>query len=235
MADSSIENVLTDLLGYLLPDSREDVKFFALNYVLGLTGSEEGMKFIKEHPKLLERVVNLTINDKLPDVRKDSFAFLLNASASLLVVEKLQGFNLYEEIVPQLLDKNCKYADNLAMLLSNLTRMENGSQKCLKSIEKSKYSLEQVFEVLYTDKYNKHADLHYLAAFLSNMSRLHAIRMVVLDSKIGLIQHLLPYVNFQDSVVRRKGVVRILRNCCFEYGGCQCYLTHCCLRCLFSL
>lgn len=219
MADNS-ENVLTDLFGHLSPDSREDVKLLALNYVLGLTGTEEGMKFVKDHPKLLEIVAKLT-SYKLPDVQKDSYTFLLNASTSSPVAEKLLELEIYEDILPRILDKSCKYADRLAMLLSNLTRMDQGGKKCLKVIENSKeYSLEKLFEILCTDRYNENVDLDYLAAFLSNMSRLEPVRMVVLDSKSGLIQRLMPYINYPRSVVRRKGVVGILRNCCFEYGRC---------------
>lgn len=32
------------------------------------------------------------------------------------------------------------------------------------------------------------------------------------------MQRLLPFTQYQDSVVHRRGVVGALRNCCFEYG-----------------
>ena len=125
----------------------------------------------------------------------------------------------FESILPCIVDKNCIFADNAAMLLSNLTRSEQGCELCLKSIEKSQqYSLKNIFDVLCNEKYNEHVELHHVAIFLSNLSRLKVVRMLVLDKAVGLMQKLLPYVSFQKSVMRRKGIVGIIRNCCFEYG-----------------
>lgn len=220
MAANLPESVLTDLFGHLSLDARRDVKLFALNHVLGLTGTKEGTHFIEEHPKLLERVAELTHDRSFIDVQKEAYTFLLNASASPLVAGKLQALELYEQTLALVLDKSCTFAENLAMLLSNLTQTEDGSVKCLQNIEKSnKCSLERLFEALLADSYNEHGTLHYLAPFLSNMSRLETVRMVVLDRENGLMQRLLPYVGYRESLVRRKGVVGILRNSCFEYGN----------------
>ena len=109
------------------------------------------------------------------------------------------------------------------MLLSNLTRSKQDCELCLKSTEKSQqYSLKNIFDVLcnekYNEKYNEHVELHHMAIFLSNLSRLKVVQMLVLDKAVGLMQKLLPYVSFQKFVMRRKGIVGIIRNCCFEYG-----------------
>jgi hypothetical protein len=75
------------------------------------------------------------------------------------------------------------------------TRSEQGCELCLKSIEKTpQYSLKKIFDVLCNEKYNEHVELHNLAAFLSNMSRLNVIRMLVLDKAGDLIKTLSPSV-----------------------------------------
>ena len=158
-------------------------------------------------------------SDNSPGVQKEACVFLLNASVSQIVARKLENVNTFELILPRIVDKDCTFADNAAMLLSNLTRSEQGCELCLKSIEQSSQcSLKKIFDVLWNEKYNEHVELHHLAAFLSNMSRLKAVRMVVLDRAGGLMQKLSSYVGFYKSVVRRKGIVGIIRNCCFEYG-----------------
>ena len=225
MAANSSENepnLLNDLLGLLSLNSREDVKRPALEYLLGLTGSGDGVKFIENNLKLVEKAVELT-SDRDEGVRKDACVFLLNASASQIVARKLENANTFELMLRRVVDNDCIFADNAAMLLSNLTRSEQGCELCWKTIEQSQQSsLRKIFDVLCTEKYNKHVELHHLAAFLSNLSRLKEVRMVVLDRTGGLMQKLLPYVAFQKSAVRRKGVVGIIRNCCFEYGTCNC-------------
>ncbi|CAB4035296.1 HGH1 homolog [Paramuricea clavata] len=221
MAANPPENELTDLFGYLSLDSREDVKSLALEYLLGLTGSVDGIKFIENNLKLVEKVIELT-SEKSQGVQKDACVFLLNASASQIVARKLENLNTFELILPQIVDKDCIFADKAAMLLSNLTRSEQGCELCLKSVEKTpQYSLKKIFDVLCNEKYNEHVELHHLATFLSNMSRLKVVRMLVLDKVGDLMQKLSPYVGFQKSVVRRKGIVGIIRNCCFEYGRFQ--------------
>ena len=218
MAASSTEKELNDLFGYLSLDSREDVKTMGLKYLLGLTGNADGMKFVEINLKLVEKVIELT-SDNSPGVQKEACVFLLNASVSQIVARKLENVNTFELILPRIVDKDCTFADNAAMLLSNLTRSEQGCELCLKSIEQSSQcSLKKIFDVLWNEKYNEHVELHHLAAFLSNMSRLKAVRMVVLDRAGGLMQKLSSYVGFYKSVVRRKGIVGIIRNCCFEYG-----------------
>jgi hypothetical protein len=224
MAANSPENELTDIFGYLSLDSREDVKSLALEYLLGLTGSVDGIKFIENNLKLVEKVIELTsdIKSASQGVQKNACVFLLNASASQIVARKLENLNTFELILPQIVDKDCIFADKAAMLLSNLTRSEQGCELCVKSIEKTpQYSLKKIFDVLCNEKYNEHVELHHLAAFLSNMSRLKVVRLLVLDKAGDLIKKLSPYVGFQKSVVRRKGIVGIIRNCCFEYGRFQ--------------
>ena len=218
MAANLSENELKDLYGILSLDSREDVKFAALEYLLGVTGSVDGMKFIENNLDLVGKVAQLTI-DISPGVQRNACVFLLNASTSQIVARKLENNDTFESILPRIVDKNCTFADNAAMLLSNLTRSEQGCELCLRIIEKSQqYSLKNIFEVLCNEKYNEHVQLHHVAIFLSNLSRLKAVRMLALDKAVGLMQKLLPYVGFQKSLMCRKGVVGIIRNCCFEYG-----------------
>ena len=218
MAVNLSENELNDLFDILSLDSRVDVKVAALEYLLGLTGSVDGMKFIENSLNLVEKVAKLT-SDASPGVQKNACVFLLNASTSQIVARKLENNDTFESILPCIVDKNCVFADNAAMLLSNLTRSEQGCELCLKSTEKSQqYSLKNIFDVLCNEKYNEHVELHHVAIFLSNLSRLKVVRMLVLDKAVGLMQKLLPYVSFQKSVMHRKGIVGIIRNCCFEYG-----------------
>ncbi|NXS70759.1 HGH1 protein, partial [Pandion haliaetus] len=57
-----------------------------------------------------------------------------------------------------------------------------------------------------------------LGPLLCNLSQLPEGRRGLLDRSRCSVQRLLPFTQYQDSVVHRRGVVGALRNCCFEYG-----------------
>ncbi|NXV93497.1 HGH1 protein, partial [Calonectris borealis] len=57
-----------------------------------------------------------------------------------------------------------------------------------------------------------------LGPLLCNLSQLPEGRRGLLDRSRCSVQRLLPFTQYTDSAVHRRGVVGALRNCCFEYG-----------------
>ncbi|NXF41671.1 HGH1 protein, partial [Nyctibius bracteatus] len=57
-----------------------------------------------------------------------------------------------------------------------------------------------------------------LGPLLCNLSQLPEGRRGLLDRSRCSVQRLLPFTQYEDSVVHRRGIVGALRNCCFEYG-----------------
>ncbi|NXF98394.1 HGH1 protein, partial [Eubucco bourcierii] len=53
---------------------------------------------------------------------------------------------------------------------------------------------------------------------LCNLSQLPAGRRGLLDHYRYSVQRLLPFTQYQDSMIHRRGIVGALRNCCFQYG-----------------
>ncbi|NWU70600.1 HGH1 protein, partial [Pterocles burchelli] len=57
-----------------------------------------------------------------------------------------------------------------------------------------------------------------LGPLLCNLSQLPQGRRGLLDRSRCSVQRLLPFTQDKDSVVRRRGIVGALRNCCFQHG-----------------
>ncbi|NXL38969.1 HGH1 protein, partial [Glaucidium brasilianum] len=57
-----------------------------------------------------------------------------------------------------------------------------------------------------------------LGPLLCNLSQLPEGRRGLLDRSRCSVQRLLPFTQYKDSTVHRRGVVGALRNCCFEAG-----------------
>ncbi|NXS63629.1 HGH1 protein, partial [Brachypteracias leptosomus] len=57
-----------------------------------------------------------------------------------------------------------------------------------------------------------------LGPLLCNLSQLPEGRRGLLDRSRRSVQRLLPFTQYKESVVHRRGIVGALRNCCFEHG-----------------
>ncbi len=76
-------------------------------------------------------------------------------------------------------------------------------------------------QVFCRENYNAHAQLHYLGPVLSNLTQIKDARLALLDRDHYVIQRLLPFTEYAQSLVRRGGIVGALKNCCFETGETQ--------------
>ena len=213
-----------ELCQFLAPSTRLDLKSTALEYVLGLTGSTEGVKLFRTHTKVLQQLLELTADTSQPEVSKNAHLAVLNASTDAEVADSLIELRVIPRLLELVADPEWSEADKVCMMLSNLSCSEPGSVALLRALteEGAKVTLYQLVDILGRIGYNKNADYHYLATVFSNMSQLQAARLLFLDREKCIIPRLLPYTQ-SESLTRRGGVVGLLRNLCFQVG--QCYYT----------
>lgn len=218
MADQIDQKAVKELLPFLSLDARGDVKATALEYILGLSGSDGGKNFLKENEEYLKRLLDLTqdSNSKICGV---AFSVLVNLSAEILLSEKLLKYNFIEPFLKYTLNPSSEHAEKAAMILSNVTRTENGCSEVLKVTKNSTdCSLHKIVEVLCKENYNPHSRLNYLATFISNLAQLQESRDFILDKDRCVVQRLLPFTTYDASLIKRGGIIGALKNCCFETG-----------------
>jgi hypothetical protein len=218
MADKVDENAVKELLPFLDTTDREDLKFFALDYVVSLTGSEEGKIFLRNHEEFIKKVTKLT-RDLNKTISNKALTAIVNLSAELPTAEIILENENLEELVEFTLDPKNTDADKCAFILSNLTRTELGSKKLMEGItSSSKCDLYKIVDAFCKMDHNPKVKLHYLAQMLSNLTQLKEARELILDRTKCVVQRLLPFTQYDDSLIRRGGVTAILKNCCFDTG-----------------
>jgi hypothetical protein len=208
---------LEELCQFLTPSARLDLRSTALDYVLGLTGSKDGVKLLRNNARVLQQLLELAADTSHPLLCRDAHLAVLNASADAALTESIITLGAVPRMLQLAADPEWKEADKLCMTLSNITRTEAGSVAVLRALteETASVTLYQLVDIFGRIGYNKNANYDYLATVFSNISQLHTARLLFLDREKCIIPRLLPYTQ-SESLTRRGGVVGLLRNLCFQ-------------------
>ncbi|XP_024126719.1 protein HGH1 homolog isoform X2 [Oryzias melastigma] len=202
-----------ELLSFLTPSTRPDVKAKATEYILGLSASREGCCFLRSKPDMVGALFALT-SDPSVAIAKDCYHILINLSADETLHQVLvSAVEVLPVLLKKLLDPDYLFSDQISTILSNLTRHE----KTCRTVFKEDVGLDKLVEIFCTEGFNAKAKLHYLGPLLSNLTQLPEARNTLMDKDRCVFQRLLPFTQYQASVVRRGGVVGTLRNCCFDH------------------
>ncbi|KAL2080062.1 hypothetical protein ACEWY4_023855 [Coilia grayii] len=206
-----------ELLTFLTLEMRADVKSQATEYILGLTASRDGCRYLRTKTDFLKALLTLTA-DKSVAIVKDCYHALINLSADETLHQALvKEADILPTILRSLLDPEYMLSDRICTILTNLSRHEKTCKELFQVLQEQDIGLAKIVEIFCTEGYNKAASLHYLGPLLSNLTQLPETRQFILDKDRCVVQRLLPYTQYEESVVRRGGVVGTLRNCCFDY------------------
>ena len=232
----SSKSEMEELITFLNPkSSRPDIIIVALQHVLGMSASEEGLNSLKDlaaadgdvqknlFRTLLFHLVGL-LSSKQNPISKDSSLTLINLTAKQELVP--YALDLYcdfdkplsVELWKKIEDKESPVADQACMILSNLTHESKNCSRVYNELTGENVSLDKIITVFCNESYNnKGANLHYLSPFISNLSQVADARKQLVDKDNPvIISKLLAFVEYKASHVRRGGVIGTLRNCCFD-------------------
>ena len=232
----SSKTEMEELITFLNPESpRPDIIIVALQHVLGMSASEEGLNSLKDlatangdveknlFRTLLSHLVGL-LSSKQNPISKDSSLTLINLTAKQELVP--YALDLYcdfdkplsVELWKKVEDKESPVADQACMILSNLTHESKNCSRVYNELTGENVSLDKIISVFCNESYNnKGANLHYLSPFISNLSQVADARKQLVDKDNPvIISKLLAFVEYKASHVRRGGVIGTLRNCCFD-------------------
>ncbi|CAG5129569.1 unnamed protein product [Candidula unifasciata] len=216
------EHLEKELLPFLSKEAREDVKSIAVRYFLEMTGTEEGKDFISEGNAFIPAIMSLT-SDQDQDVARDSYLALVNLSSDDAIAWKLMhingGLEFMLEVLQRVLKPDFALADEASSIIANVTRLPDCAKALAEHIlsDNATVTLEKIVNALCQINFNKKATLNYLSLILSNLTQVPNIRRIIMDKDRCIIQKLLPFTDYAESVKRRCGIVGALKNCCFEY------------------
>ena len=236
---------LNELVDFLKPETRLDVKTLALHHALSMTGNFESRKLLLSHPRAISYIIILAFKkDEQKSIAKDAFFTLINLSADEIDAGALINRNpaLVRLLVDYIMDAESRFADTACAVLSNLSRGRRNSEAIFtkyfetaatvpgsdsnnnsshsedKQAKSAAITLDRLLQVFCTADFNKTNSLDYLAPFICNLTQLESVRGSILNDSL-LMMRLLPFTTYQRSMIRRGGIVGSIKNLCFNYGN----------------
>ncbi|CAH2064632.1 unnamed protein product, partial [Iphiclides podalirius] len=211
---------LNELLQFLKPESRVDLKHISLQNLIGVSATEEGVEAILKNENIVKSVIDNT-DDKAEEVAKSALLLLINITAyakgakELLKLRPNTRKSVVDIFVGYILDPQKSNADAACMILSNITRVEENVEKCVDILITHLNDLLNVFTNTGFNK--KGSNLDYIAPMLSNLSCSPRIRRWLTEENphVPLIK-LLPFCHYAGSVIRRGGAIGTIRNVTFD-------------------
>ncbi|GBP39217.1 Protein HGH1 homolog [Eumeta japonica] len=171
---SENKDPLSEIVQFLNLDSRLDLKIIALDHVVGLSASREGVEALLKNGVILTKIIDL-LDDKNNDIAKNATVLLVNVTASesgakdVLKYKPSDHKDVLELLISVVMNPQKVNADAACMMLSNVTRLEDELDACIDVILPHLNDIINIF--VNTDFNKKGCKLHYLAPMLSNLSR----------------------------------------------------------------
>lgn len=208
-----------ELIQFLAPEGRMDIKSAACMTAAQLTGTPEGLSLLSSRPDALIAIIGL-IRDPEIYTGKDAMRALVNISAEEPGAEallELKDANITTEMIKCIKDQQYPHADFACGILANLSKCKKLCQKILNDISDGPTNLEGLVNILCQTDYNKKgAKLHLLAPVITNFSQLADGRRQIMDKDGFVFQRLITFMDYKESKGRRMSVIATIHNCCFE-------------------
>ncbi|XP_034275925.1 protein HGH1 homolog [Pantherophis guttatus] len=208
------EREARELLAFLRPEARGELRGGAVELVLGLTGSAEGRRLLLARPAFVEALLALS-GDPSAALAEAAFHALVNLAAEPGAAGALRAG--LPGLLRRLLQPAFPLAAPACALLANWSREEGPCRELLAELRRGEAGLAPLLEAFCAHDPRPGAPWHHLGSLLANLSRLPEARDALLRRSGGALQRLLPFLHDAGSALRRRGVAGTLRNCCFDY------------------
>ncbi|KAL6042028.1 DUF383 domain-containing protein [Balamuthia mandrillaris] len=226
---------LKELVDFLA-DPKPEVRIIAIQHLVGYTGTPETRAQLKS-TAIVRNLLRLT--GDISAVATKAFSCLINLSQDKEMASEMLKRNVFARLVDGITDPENKLAELHAMLMTNLTRSEEGCKSLLQVGEEALegYYFSKVIQALLsssspassatttttknekeeqTDKSKPAKDpFCWLGTVLMNVSQLPSGRKALLEEDAYLLKQILPFVR-HPNLIRRRGILGTIRNCCFE-------------------
>ncbi|KAF3778834.1 HGH1-like protein [Nymphaea thermarum] len=207
---------LEELLGFLSSPSPQ-LRRAAVDIVRGLTGTDDGLQtFAQNSDKAVAALSRLLVENK--EVAEPAAEALVNMSQNSVLSEKMVVAGMVGKAMEMLSRKDPSLSRLSVMLLANLTRLDAGISSLLQ-IGDAKIEglnlLKLVRSFCQSHNDTKDDPFEHVSSILVNVSRTEAGRNLLLDPKRSLLKQIIPQFD-STSLLRKKGVLGTIRNCCFD-------------------
>jgi len=212
---------LDELIGFLT-DSRAPIRKHALDIVLGLTGSAEGLSHLRSKAKLVVAALLRMVCSQDPKEATSTVSALTNCSQDPGLVEVMLKSNCVNRLMDYLKEDTCTCTPRLlVMLLSNLSVTEQGSKELL---QLGQGKLEGLHVAVLLKRFvvsgvnwapNVEDPYEHVSNILVNITRFKEGRVLLLQPGRGILQVLAAQLK-APSTLRKQGAAGAIRNCCMS-------------------
>ncbi|KAJ0050302.1 hypothetical protein NL108_015980, partial [Boleophthalmus pectinirostris] len=209
------ESESQELLSFLRPETRPDVKAGATECVLGLSANKDGCLLLGSRLDLLRALLRLTSDPSIAIVKDVYFIFRTTKPGltGLCCVQVLVSeLDLLPLLCSNLLDPSFPFSDQICSILSNLSRSDRTCRQVYQVLQ-DKVGLSKLVEIFCCENFNPKAS----TKSGPDQDRTRTRTDPVLPVGRCVLQRLLPFTQFEASITRRGGVIGTLRNCCFDH------------------
>jgi len=207
--------VVKELVGFL-SHSRPDVRELALENLSGLTVDPDGREFLKKED--VTRPLCRLIGDS-KKIAKSALSCLINLCADEEFINAIVERNIFPALVDGVKDKDSlpEIVELNAMLINNLTSTEKGSAKLLGIGEPlaGLHASKLIDTLVFKERKDGKDPYSWIALALMNITQLKDGRDLVLNPDRAVFPLLLPFVK-DSNLNRRRGVLGVMKNCCFD-------------------
>jgi len=210
-----------DQLAELVPflgDPKSEIKILALQHLSGVSDSQEARDVLKK-TNIVNQLIKL-MNDSNHVVSRHSLTILINLCQDADLLSEITKKNIVPRLVDGSTDTKNKLSEIFAMLLSNVTHTKEGClqlMQCGKELEA--FFIMKLVQVLTMDSsssdYLTSTKHNWIVNIILNVTQIQEGRKIVLDPENNIFLSLLPLVNHKN-VIKRRGIIGIIRNCCFS-------------------
>lgn len=120
---------------------------------------------------------------------------------------------MVEVCLVNILNPECALADAWSMILSNISRPESLVNNVWTICEEKIDDLVSAF--VRTDYNKKNCHLNYLGSIFSNLTQVSHCRDLFCRTR-EMLSRLLPFIQYENSLVRKGSIVGVLKNICFD-------------------
>ncbi|KAF2069313.1 hypothetical protein CYY_009366 [Polysphondylium violaceum] len=208
---------LAELVPFLA-DPKSEIKILALQHLSGVSDNQEARDVLKK-TNIVTQLIKL-MNDSNHVISRHSLTILINLCQDTDLLAEITKKNIVPRLVDGATDTKNKLSEIFAMLLSNVTHTKEGClqlMQCGKELEA--FFIMKLVQVLTMDSsaddYLTSTKNNWVVNIILNVTQIQEGRKIVLDPENSIFSSLLPLINHKN-VIKRRGIVGIIRNCCFS-------------------
>jgi len=220
MADETVK----DLCNILSQDAiAAKIKYSAIEYLLDLTGTQEGREFLTSAPELFKIMSKLIGENKQVITTSICLKFFVNFTS-------IESFKFNPDFLPDVkilldwcMDKENHHSQLCSFMLSNCTRTKDGAEHILQVIQKNddqnqnekESYFKKIVDCYCDESFNKKKQvLHYLGLMLANLATVKAGAQLICSK--NHFYRLVSFLNHPLSLTRKRAACMLARNCAID-------------------